>query len=188
MLAPAPCARTDPHPPLSPFLNHLLMPVSFLSLQGKYFWRQPRTSLPWRRRWRGAGRRVRCWRAQDSSTQPGVQGWMPATPAGWLMAASAIPSSPRGSAAEEPCRVSKPSSSIATRRDSPTHRADTMRTASEVTRGAAAPKFSAGLRGARSRDRIEIPTCSPRRPVAVECGVFCISAVEHADSGQGCFA
>lgn len=170
MLVPAPRARTDPYPPLSPSLSHLLMPASFLSLQGKYFWRQPRTSLPWRRRRHGAGRRVRCWRARGSCMQPGVQGWMPATRAGWLMAASAIPSSPRGSAVEEPCRVSKPSSSFATRRDSPMPRADTMRTATEVTGGTMALRFSIGLWGARSRDQIEIPTCSPCRPIAVEQG------------------
>lgn len=120
----------QPMPP-SPVLTL----VSFLSLQGRSFWRQPQTNSHWRRRRHVAGRWVRSWQARGSSTQLGAQGWMPVVLAGWPTAVSATPSSPPENAAAGPCRVSKPSSSSATRQDSLMPRADTMRTAFEVKRG-----------------------------------------------------
>lgn len=150
--------RELPEPtPRSPALT----PVSFLSSQGRSFWRRPQTNSRWRRRRSAAGCWARSWRARGSSMRLGARGWTLAALAGWPMAASATPSSPLGNAAAGPCRASKPSSSSATRRDSPMPRADTMRTASEVKRGPPRPAPAPGQGSAGGFGSLQAGPCVP---------------------------
>lgn len=69
--------------------------------QARSFTPQCRRGWAWPRLLPTATLWVLSWLPLDSSTWPGKQAWTSVTPAGWLMAASAIPSMSRGRTAVE---------------------------------------------------------------------------------------